>query len=148
MFNHPLEHMPDQQAALRDAALLIGPQGVVVARIPTVSSYAWRHYQSDWVQLDAPRHFFLHSRESIAEAAAKAGLKVFDVMYDSGEFQFWGSEQCRQGIPLVSDRSYARHRDQAPFTAADINRFRARARELNASGDGDQAAFFMRKNNG
>lgn len=145
MFNHSLEHMTDQQQALKDAAKLIKPSGIVVVRVPTVSSFAWKHYGTEWVQLDAPRHLFLHSRESMSMAASRAGLEVFDVFYDSGPFQFWGSEQCRKGIPLSDARSYSKNPARSVFTKSEIRRFSERAAELNKSGDGDQLAFFLRK---
>ncbi len=145
MFNHSLEHMPDQRQALEDAARLVASDGVVIVRVPTVSSYAWRHYGTDWVQLDAPRHLFLHSRESMQIVASQAGLEMFDCFYDSEAFQFWGSEQYRQGISLFADHSYAKNPDHSLFTKADIKRFRVRATQLNMSGDGDQLVFYFRK---
>ena len=129
MFNHSLEHMPNQQQALRDAASRITAEGVVIARIPTVSSFAWEHYGTEWVQLDAPRHLFLHSLKSMGIAASQAGLEVFDTIFDSGPFQFWGSEQCKHGIPLIDERSFSTHPEASIFTKKDIERFSARAKK-------------------
>jgi len=44
------------------------PGGWCVIRIPTVSSFAWEHYREQWVQLDAPRHFFLHKVRKTGKA--------------------------------------------------------------------------------
>jgi SAM-dependent methyltransferase len=145
MFNHSLEHMPDQRQALANAARLITADGVVIARVPTVSSFAWQHYGTEWVQIDAPRHLFLHSRESMSITAAQAGLEVFDHVYDSESFQFWGSEQCKQGIPLIDDRSYAKNPKTSLFQKSEIDHFKKIAVELNGSDSGDQVAFFMRR---
>ena len=144
MFNHSLEHMLDQSQALCNAANLIMPGGVVIARVPTVSSFAWNHYRTEWVQLDAPRHLFLHSHESMSIAASNAGLEVFDHFYDSDAFQFWGSEQYRSGIALVDGRSYAKNPANSLFTKSDIKGYTKRAKELNVSAAGDQVAYFMR----
>jgi len=61
MFNHSYEHVLDQVEVLEKTWELLKPGGICMLRIPTVTSWAWRHYGEDWVQLDAPRHFFLHS---------------------------------------------------------------------------------------
>jgi SAM-dependent methyltransferase len=145
MFNHSLEHMPHQQETLRHAASLISEHGVVVVRVPIVSSFAWRHYRTDWVQLDAPRHIFLHSIKSMEVLAARAGLELYETFFDSDALQFWGSEQCRRGVPLASSRSRAMSKRDSGFTSEQIASFEAQARELNATAQGDQAAFFMRR---
>lgn len=134
MFHHSLEHIPDQRETLRSAARLLAPCGWCLVRIPTVSSFAWAHYREDWVQLDAPRHFFLHSLESFRLLAEQAGLRLQEVRYDSSEFQFVGSELYRQGLSFFEGKRFSR-RQRA--------RWRARARELNAQRAGDQAAFYL-----
>lgn len=131
MFNHSLEHMGDQSATLSAAAGLLTEGGVCFIRTPTVSSYAWGHYGVNWVQLDAPRHFYLHSVGSLRLLAEKAGLRVDEVVYDSDGFQFWGSEQYAKDIPLKSDRSYSENPRGSPFSAAEIKAFERRARALN-----------------
>src|SRR5690606_13809129 len=113
-------------------------------RVPVADSWAWRHYGTDWVQLDAPRHLFLHTRRSLDLLAADAGLVVERVADDSGAFQFWGSEQYRRDIPLRDPRSYAVNPRASDFTAAQIREFRRRAADLNARGEGDQASFYLR----
>ncbi|MFT2010391.1 class I SAM-dependent methyltransferase [Pontibacter sp. 13R65] len=100
IYNHSFEHVPDPLENLLAVEQLLAPDGTCVIRIPTVSSYAWEHYSTDWFQLDAPRHFFLHSIESMNVLAGKAGLEVVDVVYDSTAAQFIHSEKYRQDIPL------------------------------------------------
>ena len=124
---------------------LLKPEGVALVRIPVADSWAWRHYGADWVQLDPPRHLFLHTRRSMDLLAAAAGLKVERVVHDSTAFQFWGSEQYRRGIPLQDPRSYARNPRASAFSAGEIRTFEARAAELNACGEGDQACFYLRR---
>src|SRR5690606_13797018 len=143
MLHHSFEHMPDPAETLRHVHRLLKPGRAALVRIPVADSWAWRHYGADWVQLDAPRHLFLHTRRSIALLAARAGLEVERVVHDSTAFQFWGSEQYREGIPLRHARSYARNPSGSAFTAAEIREFEQRAAELNARGEGDQAAFYL-----
>ncbi len=145
MFHHSFEHVPDPIKTLRNVAGLLNQKGYCVIHIPTVSSYAWRYYGVQWVQLDAPRHFFLHSVESIQVLADKTGLHLRNVVYDSTSFQFWGSEQYRKGIPFYDPNSYAVNPRNSIFTPRDIARFAERADELNAAREGDQAIFYLQK---
>jgi SAM-dependent methyltransferase len=142
--NHSLEHMPDQVGTLACCRALLAPGGMVRARVPTVSSDAWARYGADWVQLDAPRHLYLHSHRSLAVAAAKAGLAVVSLACDSTAFQFWGSEQYRHDIPLDAPTSYGVDPAVSIFTPADIARFEADALQLNAAQRGDQIDVVLR----
>lgn len=145
MFHHSFEHVTDPVGTLQHVSRLLKPNGHCLIRMPTVSSYAWEHYRTDWVQLDAPRHLHVHSKASIGIAAASAGLTVERIVYDSTSFQFWGSEQYRKGIPLRSERSYAENPEQSLFSTGEIRSFAKRAAKLNAMDAGDQAAFYLRK---
>ncbi len=145
MFHHSLEHVPDQLATLQSAFRLLAPGGQCVVRIPTVSSYAWRQYGIHWVQLDAPRHYFLHSRQSMSLIAAQAGFEVASVVCDGTAFQFWGSEQYASGIALRDRRSYWVNPRASMFSKADMAQFTERAKAANAAGEGDQCAFYLRK---
>jgi len=136
MFHHSFEHLPDQHAAMAAARRLVAADGRVLLRVPTCSSAAWEIYGTDWVQLDAPRHLYLHSRESLKRLAAAHGLRVARMEDDSDGFQFWGSEQYRRDIPLTSPEGHSKRRPL--FAAAELAGYDNRARELNAAGRGDQ----------
>ena len=41
------------------------------------------------VGLDAPRHLFLHTVESMRLLAEEAGFEIKDIVFESSEFQFW-----------------------------------------------------------
>jgi SAM-dependent methyltransferase len=143
MFHHSLEHIPDQQQALRAACQVLRPGGFCVVRIPTVSSQAWHDYQVDWCALDAPRHLYLHSRESIALLAQQCGLSVNSIEDDSTAFQFWGSEQYRRNIALM--RPGCNDLVPAPglFSDAELAEFSRRAQLLNQQHQGDQITVYL-----
>ncbi len=145
MFHHVFEHIPDSLDVLRTVARLLAPNGVCLIRTPTVSSYAWEHYGVNWVQLDAPRHFFIYSVESMKILANNANLSVGKILYDSTDFQFWGSEQYLRDIPLMSERSYLVDRSHSIFSVADIATFKKTAKALNAESQGDSIAIYLRK---
>jgi SAM-dependent methyltransferase len=145
MFNHSFEHVFDQHDVLEKVMELLKPGGVCMIRVPTVTSWAWRSYGVDWVQLDAPRHLFLHSLQSMNTLAEQKGFKLENVVYDSFAFQQWGSEQYKKDIALHDENSYAVNPDKSPFSSADIQEFETHSKELNESKSGDQAAFYLRK---
>jgi len=144
-FHHSLEHMPDQEAVLKKAAELISPSGRILIRIPTVTSTAWEKYREDWVNLDAPRHLYLHSHSSIKFLAKKSGLKVLDFWNDSDPMQFWGSEQYRQDIPLTDPRSYSQDKNTLIFSSKQILKYKEEAVALNKKGKGDWICVVLGK---
>jgi SAM-dependent methyltransferase len=150
MLHHSFEHMPDPHGLLREIHRRLAPSGTCLIRIPLASSYAWEHYGIDWMGLDAPRHFFLHTTTSMDLLAQSAGFAVSDVVFDSGYSQFAVSELYRRGIahfppdegtlgerfPLRMVLAYARQMLSMPA-------YRRRAALLNQQGRGDQAAFYL-----
>jgi SAM-dependent methyltransferase len=145
MFHHSFEHLPHPLETLKTATGLLAPNGTIVVRIPVVSSYAWERYGVTWVQLDAPRHFFLHSRKSMWRLAEAAGLSVDRVVDDSTEFQFLGSELYVRDIPLRSEGTLGLDAKGSIFSLEEVQAFRRLAAELNVKGRGDQAAFYLKK---
>ena len=143
MFHHSLEHMQDQAETLKRAGALLAPNGKILIRIPVVDCAAWDRYGPDWVQLDAPRHFFLHSRKSIRLTAEKCGFRVVSMSDDSTAFQFFGSELYRRQIPLVD---LGRDNPPSPashFSEAELSRFAQMAAEANRTGTGDQIVVIL-----
>jgi 2-polyprenyl-3-methyl-5-hydroxy-6-metoxy-1,4-benzoquinol methylase len=145
MFHHSFEHMPEPLETLQAASNLLNKGGTCIINLPTTSSYAWKHYRQNWVQLDAPRHFFLHSTKSLQILGNKANLSLKEVVYNSVAFQFWGSEQYLKDIPLKSNNSYSKNRSNSIFTKKQIKDFEQQACELNRRNQGDSAAFYFKK---
>jgi len=145
MFHHTFEHMPNPVKVLKHVARILRPDRYALLRIPVASSFAYRTYGANWAQLDAPRHLFLHTYESVRILAGQAGLKVAEVVCDSDEFQFWASEQYVRDIPLKDGRSYAVNPSKSVFTKDDIQAFKRKATGLNSRNEGDSACFYLYK---
>lgn len=145
MFHHSFEHIPDGVETLNSVRKLLSSKGCCLIITPTVSSHAWKHYGVNWVQLDAPRHFFIHSLKSMYILARKVSLDLEKIVYNSTEFQFWGSEQYLRSIPLESTKSYGKNPSNSIFSKADIKKFRRKAEQLNLKNEGDQVCFYLRK---
>lgn len=143
MFHHSLEHVPDPEASVRTAIDKLTPRGRILVRMPTASSEAFATYGADWVQLDAPRHITIFTREGVERLAERVGLVVDDVRDDSTSFQFWGSEQVRRSIPLMSPQSHLMSESASVFGSDEVAAWEQRSRELNRDGRGDQAVWVM-----
>jgi 2-polyprenyl-3-methyl-5-hydroxy-6-metoxy-1,4-benzoquinol methylase len=61
--HHCLEHVWDQHGTMRDLLRLLSPEGRCVISIPTIDSWASNEYGVNWVDLDPPRHFYIHKRQ-------------------------------------------------------------------------------------
>jgi SAM-dependent methyltransferase len=145
MFHHSLEHMPDTLAALDAAARRLRPGGVCLVRIPVASCEAWSLYGTDWVELDAPRHFFLHTPRSLAHAAERCGLRIFHTAFEAITLPYWGSELYRRGIPLFDAERGALHSPRSVFSSEVLADFERRARRAVRQGQGGPAAFYLRR---
>jgi hypothetical protein len=145
MFNHSLEHIPDELETVLKVSSIMARDGVRLVRIPVKTDYSFNLYGVNWMQIDAPRHFFIYTLESFNFLVNKAGLVVRDVIFDSTEFQFWGSEQYESDIPLLGENSYVRDATKSIFTKRQIDEFREKAQELNKINQGDQAVFYLGK---
>lgn len=145
MFHHSFEHMADPIETLKSTSRLLAKNGKCLIRIPIVDSYAWHKYKKNWVALDPPRHFFLHSLKSMEILAMKAEFNIIKIAYDSTDFQFWGSEQYLRDIPLMSDISYSSSNRKGIFSEDEIRKFKETANKLNDKSEGDCAAFLFEK---
>ncbi len=148
MFNHSLEHMPENLAPLQKARELLSDEGWCVVSVPTVDSYAWRHYGVHWIGLDAPRHLFLHSKASFKLLAQQAGFTIQETIFDSNTGQFWASENYRRGLNLKADgNTWIWIANRIERAVKFLPQY-VRASRLNRKGDGDTVAFFLRKTPG
>lgn len=145
MFNHSFEHLADPENYLHQVNEILKSGGICVIRIPFVSSYAWERYRENWVQLDAPRHIFLHSIKSLEILAGKTGFDLIQTTYESTDFQFIGSEQYKMGISLYNDdRSYYLG-NRTLFNREQVEGFKTKAKELNENKLGDSVAIIFSK---
>ncbi|CAN4273166.1 AdoMet_MTases domain containing protein [Methylophilaceae bacterium] len=143
MFNHSLEHMFYQQESLQAANQNLAVNGFCIVRIPLVSSYAWNTYGENWFQLDAPRHFYLHSEKSMILLARLCGFVVHKIVYDSTEIGLLGSEFYSKNKALyINDKLINLY---SVFPKKIIKKFRRLSKHQNSMSQGDQAIFFLKK---
>jgi SAM-dependent methyltransferase len=145
MFNHSFEHMNRPLEVMQHANSLLVKNKFMLLRIPVADSYAFNHYRENWYSLDAPRHLFLHTKNSIKILASQSGFEIKKISYDSQSWQLWGSEQYSKNISLLDDRSYYANPGKSIFTKEDIDKYEMQTKKLNENGEGDQAEFYLQK---
>ena len=145
MLNHSFEHIPKPFEVLNHINNILNPGKIVMIRIPVVDSYSWYKYKENWVAFDPPRHLFIYNKKSMEILADKCGFKLIDMVFDGSEYQFWGSEQYLNDIPMRSEQSYYENPDKSIFTKKQMKKYRKHAKKLNRNGEGDAACFYLRK---
>jgi len=144
MMHHVFEHMDQPLEELRKCHALLKKDGYLIIRIPVVGQ-AWDIYQEKWIQLDAPRHFFIHTEKSIEILAGQSGFTINEVVYDSSAFQFWGSELYKQDVAFVDDQTKEYRRAENFFSEQALIDYEVQAQQLNKNKKGDQAVFYLKK---
>ena len=144
LLNHSFEHLTDPVNAFLRLAELLAPGGIILIRIPVVDSLAWKMYDTNWFQLDAPRHLYLHSIESIQRLATQARLTVVEVHHDSDHHQFQMSERFCANIPTILPPEDRFMLESISATASQIKTWKRMSSILNDIGLGDQACFYLR----
>jgi SAM-dependent methyltransferase len=138
--HHAFEHFPRQAWCLEQFHRLLRPGGGLLLRVPLCDSDAAERFGADWAQWDAPRHFYLHTRRSLADLAQRCGFTLRQVHDDGTAFGFWGSWLYRQDIPLNDPR--VRFDGRPELCQPELwAQFQQDAQQANLAGRADQAAF-------
>ncbi len=142
-FNHSFEHISNPLETLKRTFELLPKGGCCIIRIPTSSSYAWKYYGVNWFQLDAPRHYFLHSIESIQYLVDQSNFVLEDYVFDSTHHQFTISERYKRG-KTINERIYHSTWGRLYNVFQKII-YKIKTKRLNKQNCGDQAIFYLRK---
>jgi SAM-dependent methyltransferase len=73
---HSLEHLPRPRSAVRAAARLLRPGGVLAIAVPNGASLQAEAFGDDWLHLDIPRHLVHLSTDSLCRGLAEDGFRV------------------------------------------------------------------------
>lgn len=134
--------MSDPYEVLRSIDRLLDPQGTCLITMPVFPNAAYDVFGVYWYQWDAPRHLFLHSVKSMECLCARTGMRIENVIFNSGDKQFTSSLLYRKGIP------YVKHDDMLirnEFSMQELVEFKSLTEELNKKGYGDHAVFVIAK---
>jgi len=75
-FSHVLEHVPSPIDTLNEAAKILRPKGVLMLTVPNWASLTARWFQRHWYHLDAPRHLFWFTPETLQAHLERAGFRL------------------------------------------------------------------------
>jgi 2-polyprenyl-3-methyl-5-hydroxy-6-metoxy-1,4-benzoquinol methylase len=142
-FHHSFEHLTNPLETLIQARSLLTARGKILLRIPTTSSWAFETYQEHWYQLDAPRHLFLYSHNSIQRLAERANLQILDLWCDSTAMQFIASEEYAKGITLFDERSFSVNKKTSLWSQKDLQHFKQKSHQANQALKGDQICVVL-----
>lgn len=143
MMHHSLEHMQNQFDSMKSARRLLSPRGTLLIRIPCVSSRPWKLYRADWVNLDPPRHYFLHSHDSLRRLASSTGFKVSRLICDSNAFGYAGSELYKRNTPINRGAEAGYVNFDHELGKEVVAGFQRQAEQDNAKLEGDCIAAYL-----
>jgi SAM-dependent methyltransferase len=139
MLHHSFEHIADPVRVFEKFGEIMNPGGRILIRVPVTDGQVWKDEKEFWFQLDAPRHLFIPNTETIRLLAAKVGLEVYQIQFDSTGSQFIYTELYKRGRTL-HDTDITQE-----FSQKEIEDFDQKAAQYNAQNIGDQACFYLRK---
>jgi SAM-dependent methyltransferase len=122
IFWHSLEHLRRPVRALRHAAAIVVPGGVLVVAVPNAASLQARLFGDRWLALDLPRHLVHLSPPALLSQIETLGFRVERVSYlRGGQVLFgWlhGIVGRLPGHPDLYDAIRRRGARQAPQSPA------------------------------
>lgn len=140
--NDSFEHVTDPHEVMDSLYRLIQNDGIIRIAIPVYPNIAVDMFEENWYQLDAPRHIFLHSVESMNYLASAHGMKVIKVEYDSNASQIYRSYLYAKNIPFWEQKMSML---QEEFPEEEFNEIESLTKEANDKGYGDHAIFYLIK---
>jgi SAM-dependent methyltransferase len=143
MMHHALEHVPNPVEVLKDIKKILKPNGQILIRIPYVDSYCWEQYKENWMQMDPPRHLYLHSEKSIQIMLKEVGLNQDNVIFDANMYAIVGSEQNKLDISMQEEKSYLANRNSSIFSSNQLKKFESISNKSNIESRGDQVCLYL-----
>ncbi len=146
MLHHSLEHMDRQAEVMAKLYQLLRNDGKLFIRIPIYSQPLFDRYGVDLVNLDAPRHLFIHSTKSFTYLIENQGFKIKNTIFDATVFDIIVSEQYKKNITLFDkEKSYITDIKNSMFTPKEHKAFRKQMEEYNKKGEGSAVALVVEK---
>ena len=100
VFWHMLEHLHRVGEALDNARELLKPGGQLVIALPNIGSLDARRYGPNWIALDAPRHLYHFTPETLGKLLEKHGFSVLELgrWLPDTLYNLWYSEKLDRTI--------------------------------------------------
>lgn len=133
MMHHSLEHLAEQHKIFNELYRLLKPDGTLLIRVPVADGYPYRKYGTRLYSIDAPRHYYLHTTQSIFTLAQANGFVLKNVEHDSS-MSYFVNKYKQTGIL----RDIAIPKKQKRILNKQI-------KLMNAMYDGGAACFMLKK---
>lgn len=145
MLHHAFEHMDEPLKVLQQLFKLLKKGRYLLIRTPVMGMYSWTQYGVNWMDLDAPRHIFIHSLKSMQLLAEQAGFELRKTIFDGNYMSLIGSEQYAKDIAVPDANSYMVNKTESGFSNEDIERYKTITIKNDQEKQADQAAFYLFK---
>ncbi|MCC7451860.1 MAG: class I SAM-dependent methyltransferase [Anaerolineae bacterium] len=109
LMKYALEHVHSPRQELTTISHLLKPGGRAVFWVPNADSWDARLFGAYWRGLDAPRHLYVFTPDTMRRLCALAGLTVRDISYSNvpndwaGSVEFWLRDR---GVPVGIARGF------------------------------------------
>ena len=78
-----LEHTNEPRENLLEAKRILKPGGTLIVQVPNSASYQARYFKGDWFALDAPRHRYHFSTETLGRLLGETGFEIYQTTHYS-----------------------------------------------------------------
>jgi len=126
---HALEHVGDPTGIVRELYRAQKPGGYLFVEVPNIAGLLASIFRDRWVQLDAPRHLFHFTRNSLTLLLERAGYSVLRATFDTEPWHLMDSYSyllqgmnSRQSLDLQRFLDY-HNRRTVTFSLYTISRF-------------------------
>jgi 2-polyprenyl-3-methyl-5-hydroxy-6-metoxy-1,4-benzoquinol methylase len=90
---HVLEHMPEPIETLEEIRRIIHPNGLLIIAVPNIDGLTSRITRNNWFGIDAPRHLFHFTPDSLERSLNKTGFRILSQSTLSLEQDIFGFSQ-------------------------------------------------------
>jgi SAM-dependent methyltransferase len=108
-----LEHVHDPLNTLTEIYRVLKPGGIVVSRVPNGGSWDAHLFGEFWAGLDAPRHLFVFTHQSLSALVEKAGFNILALNTSGGNYpafvlslRFYLSEKLHDPQLAASEKTW------------------------------------------
>jgi ubiquinone/menaquinone biosynthesis C-methylase UbiE len=114
---HSLEHHYSPKATMQEVARVLRPGGYGIFAVPSGNNAGLRMFGRYWGPLEAPRHLYHFTAETLTRLFDEVGLKIHKVYYDFSFYGLFLEEEIFESLEsVIRERTgWLRYVLQLPF---------------------------------